>query len=337
MDDEITSSLDYKNTSANGLLIAILATLFGLLAGIFGHSTFSEPVVVIPPPEVIKEELTETELRALAEDLIASEQDRARTAIERVQTLQEELAFKEAELQKFRKAKEQGAARSNQLKEEIAFLRVQLASAEEERDTLRKELKQTIKELDFQVVQTKKFKRKAKRYKMESTTNLWSAFLANSKVKICDRGSRKRHEKCHESVEQALSSQMRGRFTVCVDTYQSVPVLKQSLRDEPLPRYAARLNEDNKFTKKGWYILFCDPTLPEAGDKDLEGDDIPTWKSTYGVDEELGMYEPIPNNRNAAPTGGREELDEPIEGGREELNEPIEDELDLGDIDLNFD
>ena len=119
---------------------------------------------------------------------------------------------------------------------------------------------------------------------------------------------------------------MRGRFTVCVDTYQSVPVLKQTVKDEPLPRYAARLAEDNKFTKKGWYILFCDPTLPEAGDKELEGDDIPTWKSTYGVDEELGLDTPGDLNDNAAP-----------EGGREELDEPIEDELDLGDIDLNFD
>ena len=327
MDDEITSSLDYKKNNGSGMLIAIVATIFGLVAGIFGHSTFSEPVVVIPPPEVIKEELTETELRALAEDLIASEQDRARNAIERVQTLQEELAFKEAELAKFKSAKAKGAAKRNQLQEEIAFLRIQLASAEEERDTLRKELKQTIKELDFQVVQTKKFKRKAKRYKMESTTNLWSAFLANSKVKICDRGSRKRHEKCHEAVTEALSSQMRGRFTVCVDTYQSVPVLKQTVKDEPLPRYAVRLNEENKFTKKGWYILFCDPTLPEAGDADLEGDDIPTWKSTYGVDEEMGFDTPAaPSNENAAPMGGREELDE-----------PIEDELDLGDIDLNFD
>ena len=327
MDDEVTSSLDYKKNNSNGILIAILATIFGLAAGIFGHSTFSEPVVVIPPPEVIKEELTETELRALASDLIASEQDRARDALERVQTLQEELNFKEAELDKIKNAKAKSAAKRGQLQEEIAFLRIQLASAEEERDTLRKELKQTIKELDFQVVQTKKFKRKAKRYKMESTTNLWSAFLANSKVKICDRGSRKRHEKCHESVTEALSSQIRGRFTVCVDTYQSVPVLKQTVKDEPLPRYAVRLNEENKFTKKGWYILFCDPTLPEAVDDDLEGDDIPTWKSTYGVDEEMGFDSPAaPSNNNAAPMGGREELDE-----------PIEEELDLGDIDLNFD
>ena len=53
---------------------------------------------------------------------------------------------------------------------------------------------------------------------------------------------------------------------------------------------------------------------------------MPTWKSTYGVDEELGMDTPPANDNTFAPSGGRDELDE-----------PIEDELDLGEIDLNFD
>ena len=175
-------------------------------------------------------------------------------------------------------------------------------------------------ELDFQVVQSKKYKRKAKRYKMESTTNLWSAFLANAKVKICNRGSKRRHEKCHAAVEEALANTMRARFTVCVDTYQSVPVLKKAEKRATLPRYGVKLSEDNKFTKKGWYVLFCDPTLPEAGDRDLEGDDVPTWKSTYGVNEELGMDD----KSTPAPEGGRAE------------DEEVEDELDLGEIDLDF-
>ena len=154
---------------------------------------------------------------------------------------------------------------------------------------------------------------------MESTTNLWSAFVANSKVKICNRGSKRRHEKCHAAVEEALANTMRARFTVCVDTYQSVPVLKKAEKGEALPRYGAKLSEDNKFTKKGWYVLFCDPTLPEARDKDLEGDDVPTWKSTYGVNEELGMED----KSGAAPEGGRAE-------------DEFDDELDLGEIDLDF-
>jgi hypothetical protein len=327
VEDEYVPSNQMRMKKLHIFLIVVIAAIIGIVGGSIGNEMLSEPVVIMPPPEVIKEELTESELRMLAEDLLATETEKASNAMERVKSLQSELAAKEEELSKLKGDKAKSAERRSRLSEEISFLRVQLASAEEERDSLRKELKQTLKELDFQVVQSKKFKKKAKRYKMESTTNLWSAFLANAKVKVCDRGSRKRHEKCHAAVEEALSSQMRSRFTVCVDTYQSVPVLKQAGKSDTMPKYSAKLSEDNKFTRKGWYVLFCDPTLPEAGDQDLQGDDVPTWKSTYGVNEEMGL-EDAPDteeNTETVPSGGREELDE-----------PFEDELDLDDLELDF-
>ena len=320
MEDEYVPSNQIRIKKSSIFLAVTITAIIGVIGGVVGHDMFAEPVVVMPAPEVIKEELTESELRMLAADLLATEAERAEAAIERVNTLQDELASKEAELAKLKGQKAKNSEARSRLSDEIAFLRVQLASAEEEREALRKELKQTIKELDFQVAQSKKFKRKAKRYKMESTTNLWSAFLANAKVKICNRGTKKRHEKCHAAVEEALANTMRARFTVCVDTYQSVPVLKKSAKGEALPRYASKLSTDNRFTKKGWYVLFCDPTLPEAADKDLEGDDVPTWKSTYGVDEEMG----IDDKGAEAPAGGRAE------------DGPDDDELDLGEIDLDF-
>jgi hypothetical protein len=320
MEDEYVPSNQIRIKKSTAFAMILIASIMGVIGGTIAYDMFAEPVVVMPAPEVIKEELTESELRMLAKDLIANEAERAQAAINRVNSLQDELAAKEAELKQLKGQKSKNAAARSRLGDEIAFLRVQLASAEEEREALRVELKQTIKELDFQVSQSKKYKRKAKRYKMESTTNLWSAFLANAKVKICNRGTKKRHAKCNAAVEEALANQMRARFTVCVDTYQSVPVLKQAKKGDAVPRYSAKLSEDNKFTKKGWYVLFCDPTLPEAGDRDLEGDDVPTWKSTYGVDEELGMD----NNGSTAPSNGRDE------------DEPIDDELDLDDIELDF-
>jgi Holliday junction resolvase len=278
--------------------VLLLGSALSGLIGYTAHSYFVEPVVVMPPPEVIKEELTEDELRELAEDLLASEKDKALTAQARVRTLQEELLAKEEELAKLRKTSKQTTGQSKKarkrINEEIAFLRVQLASAEEERDRLRKELKQTVKELDFQVAQSRKFKRKAKHYKMESTANLWSAFVANSKTKICDKGTKKRHAKCYAAVDAAMSSSIRSNFTRCVDTYQSVPVLKKKRkRGDSIPSHSKALPSDNKFTKKGWYVLFCDPSLPEAPDRDLEGDDVPTWQSTYGSGGQ-GQFNPAP-------------------------------------------
>jgi hypothetical protein len=318
MEDEHVPSNQVQIKKSSLYLAIVVMAIVGAIGGVVGHDMLAEPVVVMPAPEVIKEELTEAELRMLAEDLLATEAERAEAAIARVNTLQKELAEKEAELSQMKGQKAKNSEARSRLKDEIAFLRVQLASAEEEREALRKELKQTIKELDFQVAQSKKFKRKAKRYKMESTTNLWSAFQANAKVKICNKGSKKRHEKCYAAVEEALANTMRARFTVCVDTYQSVPVLKQANKGEAMPRYSAKLSQDNRFTKKGWYILFCDPTLPEASDRDLEGDDVPTWKSTYGGDDGTTTEGATP------PMDGR-----PEDG-------PIDDELDLGEIDLDF-
>jgi hypothetical protein len=302
VEDEYTPRRRLSVTVSAAVAVVLVGAIVGGIVGYTGGALFSEPVVVMPPAEIIKEQLTEAELRALAEDLIASEQDKALQAQARVQTLQEELLAKQAELASLKKKKTvEGIAARTRLNEELAFLRVQLAQAEEERNELRKQLKQTLRELDFQIVQTKKFKEKAKRYKMESTTNLWGAFIANAKTKICDKGTKKRHQKCYAAVEGAMSSQVRGRFTVCVDTYQSVPVLRQNKRNDAMPRYSQRLPEDNKFTKKGWYVLFCDPTLPEAGDPDLRGDEVPTWRGTYGSPEEEASTNDAPPRQDAPP------------------------------------
>jgi len=318
VEDEYTPRKRLNVTVPAAAAVLILGCLVSALVGYTAHSYFVEPMVVMPPPEVIKEELTEDELRELAEDLLASEKDKALKAQARVQTLQEELMAKENELAKLRKTSTKtssdGAKARSRLNEEIAFLRVQLASAEEERDQLRKELKQTVKELDFQVAQSKKFKRKAKHYKMESTSNLWSAFIANAKTKICDKGTRKRHAKCYAAVDSAMGSSLRGQFTRCVDTYQSVPVLKKKDKGQVMPRYSKSLPTDNKFTKKGWYVLFCDPTLPEASDRDLEGDDVPTWKSTYGgnTDEASTISQPTGSQGSSGSSGssGSDDLDD---------------------------
>ena len=72
MDDEVTWNGSSNNKGPTIILIAIAAAIIGSIAGMVGHSVFSEPVVVIPPPEVIKEELTETELRALAGSFLLS-------------------------------------------------------------------------------------------------------------------------------------------------------------------------------------------------------------------------------------------------------------------------
>jgi hypothetical protein len=269
-------------------LVPALTVAAGLAlagCGLFGGDepedlTFSDAT----PTKVIKEQLTEAELLEICNELIEDGQTKAMKAQSRVADLQAQLAEKEATLEAMKaedikddKKRAAAAKKWRAMEAEIESLSTQLESAEQERDQLRTELKQTLVELDKQIVETKKFKEKAKvyrrkaiHYKAESTRNLWTGFVSAAKVEICDRGSRRRHEKCHEAVESAFSSDIEARFVECVDTYQAEPVLRQLEKKEAMPAFAVSLADDNKFTKKGWIVLFCDPTLPEAGDKLLE-------------------------------------------------------------------
>ena len=149
---------------------------------------------------------------------------------------------------------------------EIEDLKIRLEEAETERDQLLNELKLTVLALDEQIVKTEQAKEVARVYKRKSVENLWAAFSAEAKLKICDRGSKRRHLKCHDAVDTALNVLVQDRFQECVNTFQATPLLLQAEKDEDLPMFAETLDDENRFLKKGWYIQYCDPTLPEAGD-----------------------------------------------------------------------
>ncbi|MFT4975179.1 MAG: hypothetical protein ACI8S6_001066 [Myxococcota bacterium] len=261
------------------LPVALLSLLIGAASGgvlgYTGHALFAQPEVVVPPPEIIREGISEDDLAALCEELTDGAEVRVMEAQTRVSALQQQLSSKEQELSVLKQEAEQNSAnrevarrRWREMEAEVASLRVQLTQAESERDELRTELKQTLRDLDRQIVQTQRFQAEAQHFKQESTKNLWSAFGSNAKVEMCDRGTRRRHENCHETVEAAIAP-YRDLFSTCVDSQQAVPVLKQGDRKEDtLPEFAEWLPDDNKFTKKGWYVIFCDPTLPEATDEE---------------------------------------------------------------------
>ena len=75
-------------------------------------------------------------------------------------------------------------------------------------------------------------------------------------------------------------------------------MLRQLEKGDSLPAFAERLPDDNKFTKKGWVIVFCDPTLPEAGDKLLEE-----------RDPELDAPDELPPSRSDDNTFDDDELE----------------------------
>ena len=206
-----------------------------------------------PPPKSEREQLQE-----------------AQTEVENLKALldarQEELELYQEKEIKDDKRRAAAAVRWKAMEAEIEDLKLRLEEAEGERDQLLTELKLTVQALDEQIAKTEQAKEVARKYKRKSVENLWAAFSAEAKVKICDRGSRRRHIKCHEAVEMALNPVVQDRFQECVNTFQATPLLLQTEKDEDLPMFADYMDQENRFLKKGWYIQYCDPTLPEAGD-----------------------------------------------------------------------
>ena len=289
---------------SNRVLVVGLSTtlmVLGVGLGWFGSQMLTEPTVITAEVQVEEKEseLTEEELARLCAGNVQEHKEGILDLQSKVKGLQSTLEEKEKELEDLRQEAEKSSTpqiskRQKELESELATLRIQLAATEQERDALRTELKQTLTKLDSQIRETKKYKSKAKKYKRRSVENLWKAFVADAKVQGCDRGSRRRHEKCWAEFNSVLNEESphQQRFMTCVNTYQAVPVLRKAKLFEKLPSFATWLSGEKNKGKfiKGWYILFCDPSLP-TNMEDPELNDTPTPSKTKTEWSDLNLDE----------------------------------------------
>ncbi|MCB9743201.1 MAG: hypothetical protein H6741_14265 [Alphaproteobacteria bacterium] len=281
-----------SNTNA---ILAVGGLIIGAIAGAGVFALVSEPETVrVKEIEEVAKELTAEEVEALCGDQLKDERSTLQDAQAKVVDLQSQLEAKEAELAKMQKEAEGDAAKKaaaakkwKEMEQEIESLREQLQVVEQERDELLVELKETVVKLENQIKETEVQRQRAEKYKDESQENLWTTFYAQAKVEICDRGSRRRHDKCHDAVNEALNADnVKPRFLECVDTYQSTPLLiRAEDRRAELPMHAIWLSEDSRFTNKGWMIQFCDPTLPEAGERPADRAAVIAPTGTIEVDD----------------------------------------------------
>ncbi len=256
------------------VIVAVLAaSAIGCVLG-FAARYLTTPPPPKPEPQVIRQELTPEQLAELCEPEFKDERESLIQAQTKVKSLESELDTKNRELAQLKadaeknSANREAAAKKWKAKEaEIESLKAQLAEAKKERDDIMVELQDTIRELKTEIAARKEAEAKAEYFKSESVEASWSGFISSAKVDICDRGTKRKHEKCHEAVEAAMTPDIQEKFAQCINSYQAMPVLKRLEKKETLPSFAVTLPEDNKFTDNGWYILFCDPTLPESGAK----------------------------------------------------------------------
>lgn len=170
---------------------------------------------------------------------------------------------------KVKKAKGQSAALKKELEAkqaELTELQTQLTEAQAEQARLREELVTSHEE-------TRVAQEETRVAKGETVDAQWAGFKAEVLLSICEKGNRKRMEMCREDVTAGLDSKRAARFKQCVGSRQAQPRLVRvddKDKDPQLPKWSEWFNEESKFTAKKWYIVFCDPTLPEA---DMPGEE----------------------------------------------------------------
>ena len=265
-----------SETLMKALPIGLGALVVGSGLGYGLHALLADPVeVIVSEPQIVKQELTDEELLAFCDDQVAPERTKAQDAQDKVVDLQAQLDAREAELkamkaqgEKDQARREAAAKKWKEMEAEIETLKEELAVAEQERDEAIAELKETVVALEKQVKETEKQRQRAERFRDESHQNLWTTFVAEAKVSICGWGTPGRLDKCQEAVDSALAGTVKSRFMECVDAQAATPLLRKAERKEELPQFAVELSDDSRFTKRGWYIQYCDPTLPEADSLD---------------------------------------------------------------------
>jgi chromosome segregation ATPase len=199
-----------------------------------------------------------------AESAALAAQERVDSIAQRLSDREGELARLEQEMRNDAKRAKAAKAERDRIQGEVDSLRKTLGDAEKDRDKARSELVATLKQLDSKIAEAEAAKQDAQRQRERAEQGEWAAFVASAKNDICDRGTRKRHDRCHEAVETALTGELRARFDACTASEQAAPELRQLDKDGPLPEFAERIPDDRAFTQKNWAIVFCDPALPET-------------------------------------------------------------------------
>lgn len=298
MDDD---RLDSPSGSAlPSFLLPALTVVTSLAVGAIGGAALTF-FLARQPPEVVHEVRppTAAELQVACAPIVEQTAKSIEEAQAKVDNLETRVAAKSAQVQEMQDEMNRRAASGKLLvaernalqkeldraQSELTSLTAKLAAAVEEKEALVVELMVTKQEL---VVK----KEEARVARNDSLENKWVTFKARAQLAMCEKGRRKKLGKCREKVESELNGELGRKYVHCIRSGQSVPSLHELGKNETLPQFAEYLDQESKVTHN-WYILLCDPTLPEAPDlKQVEhllkaddwGSDLDNYQAPKGED-----------------------------------------------------
>lgn len=281
-----------------GVVMPIVTAGIALLVGVVvggGLAWVVKPDTIVEKP--VPRDLTAAEADALCAPKIAAVTADLMKAQDKVTTLIDDVKIKEARVKELEddiaERQRKGALAAETYKQlkaeldaakgELATVKQQLETALEEKEELVVELKKTLKDLEVQKVETKVAQE-------DALTKGWTAFVGEAQLNICDKGNRKKLGACRETVVAKVEP-FKPKFQHCLRSGQEMPSTHVAEKAEDLPQFSEYIDQEDKITKD-WYVLLCDPTLPEAKGfaDEAASDEPPTRPSdpgTAGDDIEL--------------------------------------------------
>jgi hypothetical protein len=224
-------------------------------------------------------------------DAVCSAEDAAKDELSaaqwRVGELEREVAVSEGKVKELEARLSSGAG--GQLRQELERYRAlvtetkaELAIAEAEKEQLLVALADTRAELGETKVVLARTKEQRDEAREDALYNRWQKFVATAQLEICDKGNRRKLGGCREAVTAALATTARqAQFAHCIRSDQAMPLVHELEKAATLPQYAQMMDEESKQVK-GWYVEYCDPTLPEKVDAPLAEQHLPNPTNTQG-------------------------------------------------------
>lgn len=187
-------------------------------------------------------------------------------ATKRVGDLQGAVTKKEEEIKVLELKAKKSANKSAALKKELEGKLAELEALKVQLDTALAEKAQLELDLSASRQETSTARAETQVARTETVDAKWEGFKAEAAVQICEKGNRNKLSKCKEEVASALTSTRARSYKHCISSGQATPrLVKKDKKDESaLPNWAEWYNQNSSFTEDTWYIVFCDPTLPES-------------------------------------------------------------------------
>jgi hypothetical protein len=294
MSDEETEDLTRARGTgpgASGVVAMVLPFATAIAALVLGAVLGLAIGWIVKPSDQVEvkvpRDLDAAELLAACAPALETKVSELEEAQGKVQFLEKEVGDREVRVKELedemKRRSDRGrnlVAELEQAKRDLEEAMVQLDIARQEKEQLVVELTQTKEELATTKVALVEQKGMTERAKEDALVNKWYRFNSEAQLEVCEKGNRKKLGGCREVLQGTLMTNVRrDKFAHCVRSAQAVPTVRELQKGESLPDFAEMIDEEQKQTK-GWYVLFCDPTLPEKPDGFLnEPDQIPKTAS----------------------------------------------------------